>query len=251
MSVANVVRMPMLQNVNSVTLKQECGGGDCRAASSFPQQQWQPKVKKSSTTHFEVSFTLFYFLAALNFTFRNLIPFGFRSRKAGLLKLPKPCLFPCTFSLSSFVNNAKLKGYLYDNIVCDLKVILENFYQNFYFELNVKFSNFVQLTMTMYMIMDGLPKSKFEMRLSSLALLILEQFKARLLLISIERKIVHIQQAEFLLDERPTLAMLDLTIRIGCSTPTFLYFDLYLIEHCFRCTLRLFQYVNSRVVYVS
>ena len=55
------------------------------------------------------------------------------------------------FSLgSSFVNKPKLKGYLYDNnIVCDLIVILENVYQNFYFELNVKlFSNFVQLTMT-------------------------------------------------------------------------------------------------------
>ena len=116
--------MPMLQNVNSVTLKQECGGGDCRAASSF-LQQWQPKVKKSSTTHCEVSFTLFYFLAALNFTFRNLTPFVFRSRKAGLLKLPKSCLFPgILFSLSSFVNNPKLKG---DNIVCDLKVILDNF----------------------------------------------------------------------------------------------------------------------------
>ena len=67
-----------------------------RTASLFPQQ-WQPKVKKSSTAHCEVSFTLFYFLAALNFTFKNLIPFGFRSRKAGLLKLPQPCLFPWTF----------------------------------------------------------------------------------------------------------------------------------------------------------
>ena len=62
---------------------------------------------------------------------------------------------------------------------------------------------------------------------SSLALLILEQFKAQLLLISIERKIVRIQQAEFLSDERPTLKTLDFTIRIG-STPTFLYFNLYL-----------------------
>ena len=50
------------------------------------------------------------------------------------------------FSLSSFVNNLKKKRYLYDNIVCDLKVLLENFYQNFYFELNVKlFCNFVEL----------------------------------------------------------------------------------------------------------
>ena len=50
------------------------------------------------------------------------------------------------FSLSSFVNNLKKKRYLYDNIVCDLNVLLENFYQNFYFELNVKlFCNFVEL----------------------------------------------------------------------------------------------------------
>ena len=79
-----------------------------------------------------------------------LIPFGFRSRKDGRLKLPKPCLFPCIFSLSSFefLDNPKLKGYVPDNIICDLKVILENFYQNFYFELNVKFfSDFVQRTM--------------------------------------------------------------------------------------------------------
>ena len=33
----------------------------------------------------------------------------------------------------------------------------------------------------------------------------------------------------FLSDERPTLETLDFTIRIG-STPTFLYFDLYIIE---------------------
>ena len=57
-----------------------------------------------------------------------------------------------------------LKGYVSDNI-CDLKVILENVYQNFYFELNVKFfSDFVQRTMA-DMVIDGLPKSKFEMRL--------------------------------------------------------------------------------------
>ena len=58
------------------------------------------------------------------------------------------------FTLFQFLDNPKLKGYVYDNIVCDLKVILENFYQNFYFELNVKlFSNFVELTVDM--VMDG------------------------------------------------------------------------------------------------
>ena len=69
------------------------------------------------------------------------------------------------FTLFEFLDNPKLKGYVYDNIVCDLKVMLENFYQNFYFELNVKslFSDFVQRTMDM--VIDDLPKSKFEMRL--------------------------------------------------------------------------------------
>ena len=41
----------------------------------------------------------------------------------------------------------------------------------------------------------------------------------------------------FLSDEGPMLETLNYTIRIG-STPTFLYFDLYL---CLRSTLRLFQ----------
>ena len=104
--------MPILQDMNSVTLKQECGGGDCRADSSFPQQ-WQPKVKKSSTTHCEVSFTLVYFLAALSFTFRNLIPFGFRSRKAGLLKLPHACTLvfsSCTFFTLFLRQQPKAEG---------------------------------------------------------------------------------------------------------------------------------------------
>ena len=58
------------------------------------------------------------------------------------------------FTPFEFLDNPKLKGYVYDNIVCDLKVILENFYRNFYFELNVKlFSNFVELTVDM--VMDG------------------------------------------------------------------------------------------------
>ena len=128
------------------------------------------------------------------------------------------------FTLFEFLDNPKLKGYVYDNIVCDLKVILENFHQTFYFELTVKlFSNFVQLAVDM--VMDVLPTSKFE--ISSLALLILEQFKAQLLLISIERRIVRIQQAEFLFDERHTLKTLEFTIRIG-SIRTFLYFNLYL-----------------------
>ena len=45
-------------------------------------------VLKSSTERCEVSVTLFCVLSALNFTFRNLIPVGFkfRSRKAGRLK---------------------------------------------------------------------------------------------------------------------------------------------------------------------
>ena len=68
-----------------------------------------------------------------------------------------------TGSSFEFLDNTVLKGYVSDNI-CDLKVILENVYQNFYFELNVKFfSDFVQRTMDM--VMDDLPKSKFEMLL--------------------------------------------------------------------------------------
>ena len=43
----------------------------------------------------------------------------------------------------------------------------------------------------------------------------------------------------FLSDEGPMLETLDFTIRIG-STPTFLYFDLYL-DSCLRSTLRLFK----------
>ena len=70
---------------DSPSWKLSCGGGDCRAASSFPQQ-WQPKVKKSSTTYCEVSFTFFYFLAALNFTFRKLIPFDHEHGMDGLPK---------------------------------------------------------------------------------------------------------------------------------------------------------------------
>ena len=97
--------MPVLQNVNS-------GSGVSK------RRQWQPKVKKSSTTHCEVSFT-----------FRNIIPFGFRSHKVGLLKLPKPCISRVHFATLVLRQQPKAeRGYLYDNIVCNLKVILENFY---------------------------------------------------------------------------------------------------------------------------
>ena len=131
----------------------------------FPQQ-WQPKVKKSSTTHCEVSFTLFHFLAALNFTLfseTNSLRVSFSQSPS--FETTETLSFPVYFfTLFQFLDNPKLKGYVYDNIVCDLKVILENFYRNFYFELNVKlFSNFVELTVDM--VIDGLPKSKFEMRL--------------------------------------------------------------------------------------
>ena len=135
------------------------------SAPLFPQQ-WQPKVKKSSTTYCEVKFMLFYFLAALNFTLisqPNSLRVSFSQSRSfettETLSLPV-CFFTLDFE---FLDNPKLKGYVYDNIVCDLKVILENFYQNVYSELNVKFfSDFVQRTMDM--VMDDLPKSKFEMR---------------------------------------------------------------------------------------
>ena len=47
----------------------------------------------------------------------------------------------------------------------------------------------------------------------------------------------------FLSDEGPTLETLDFTIHIG-STPTFLYFDLYLNTAWLRSTLRLIHYLN-------
>ena len=122
-------------------------------------------VLKSSTTHREVSFSLFCFLSSLNFTFRNLIPFGFRSRKAAVVwNYTETLSFP-VYSLHSLPS--------YDNTVCDLTVILENFYQNFYFELNSR---------TMDVVMHGrLAEVKIWNAISSLALLILEQFKAQLL----------------------------------------------------------------------
>ena len=48
----------------------------------------------------------------------------------------------------------------------------------------------------------------------------------------------------FLSDEGPMLEMLDHTIRIG-STPTFLYFDLYISLLCLRSTLRSLWYYHS------
>ena len=130
------------------------------------------------------------------------------------------------FTLFEFLDNPKLKGYVYDNIVCDLKVIFENFHQTFYFELTVKI--ILQYCSTGRGHGHGrLADVEIWNAVSSLALLILEQFKAQLLLISKERRIVRIQQAEFLFDERHTLKTLEFTIRIG-STPTFLYFNLYL-----------------------
>ena len=79
------------------------------------------------------------------------------------------------------------------------------------------------------------------LKCGSLALLILEQLKAQLFLISIERKIaVRIQQGEFFFDERRTLETLDFTLHID-STPTFFYFNLYLntafAAHCVYFTM--------------
>ena len=52
----------------------------------------------------------------------------------------------------------------------------------------------------------------------------------------------------FISDEGPTLETLDYTIRIG-STPTFLYFDLYLYSGYAACTLRLYTWdTNSSQV---
>ena len=50
----------------------------------------------------------------------------------------------------------------------------------------------------------------------------------------------------FLSDEGPTLKMLDFTFHIG-STPTFLYFNLYL-NTCLRSTLRLFHSKQWRFI---
>ena len=86
-------------------------------------------VLKSSRKRCELSVALFCVFPALNFTFRNIIPFGFRSRKAGRLKLPKPCRF-ITFFLPQ---QTKAKGiclckgiclWLVSCIVAGLKVIL-------------------------------------------------------------------------------------------------------------------------------
>ena len=92
----------------------------------------------------------------------------------------------------------------------------------------------------MDVIMHGrLAEVKIWNAISSLALLILEQFKAQLLLISIGRKIVRIQQAEFLSDERPTL---NVRLYYPYRQYTNLFLFLFVSEHCFRCTLRLFHY---------
>ena len=210
----------------------------------FPQQ-WQPKVKKSSTTHCEVSFTLFYFLANLNFTLisePNSLRVSF-SQSRSFETTETLSFLVYFFTLFEFLDNPKLKGYVYDNIVCDLKVIFENFHQTFYFELAVKI--ILQYCSTGRGHGHGrLADVEIWNAVSSLALLILEQFKAQLLLISKERRIVRIQQAEFLFDERHTLKTLEFTIRIG-STPTFLYFNL----NTAHCKLRLFHYVKSSVWY--
>ena len=76
------------------------------------------------------------------------------------------------FSLSYFLNNPMLKGHVYDNIVCYLKVILENFYQNVYFGLNSTDHGHGHGRLAEFKIWNAV---------SSLALSILEQFKAQLL----------------------------------------------------------------------
>ena len=149
------------------------------------------------------------------------------------------------FSLSSFVNNPKLKGYLYDNIVCDLKVVLDNFYQNFYFELNVKlFSNFVQLTMDM--LIDGLPKWKFEMRFFSTFDSWTVQSTVTLNFDREKNCRPHSARRVFLW--RTAYAR---NVRLYCPYRQYtnLFLFQFVFEHCFRCTLCLFLYVKSRVWY--
>ena len=48
----------------------------------------------------------------------------------------------------------------------------------------------------------------------------------------------------FLFDEGPMLEMLDYTIRIG-STPTFLYFDLYICIYVYKLIINYFYYRKS------
>ena len=147
------------------------------------------------------------------------------------------------FSLSSFVNNPKLKGYLYDNIVCDLKVVLDNFYQNFYFELNVKlFSNFVQLTMDM--VIDGLPKWKFEMRFFS-------TFDSWTVQSTVTLNFDREKNCRPHSARRVFLWRTAYARNVRLYSPYRQYTNLFLFqfvfEHCFRWTLRLFHYVKSRV----
>ena len=72
---------------------------------------------------------MFCVLPAFNFTFRNLIPFGFkfRPRKAGCLnECPIPSRSPWPrllfYSLSSSTQTKAIKRYGYDNIIGCLKV---------------------------------------------------------------------------------------------------------------------------------
>ena len=167
------------------------------------------------------------FFPTLNFTFRNLILFGFHSRKAGRFKLPKPCRFPCIVFTLFLPQQPNAKGIRLWQHCLRFKSYIGELLSKFL--LWTKCQIILQFCWTDRGHGHGrLAEVKIWNAVSSLALLIREQFKAQLLLISIKRKIVRIQQAEFLSDEqRPTLKTLDFTIRIGI-TSTFLYFNLYL-----------------------
>ena len=103
---------------------------------------------KYSTEPCEVSITLFCVLPALNFKFRNLIPFGFkfRSCKAGRLKenvqnLVVPRGRVCYFTLFLPQLKPKLKGYVYVNIVTGFKSRILSRFCSIVFVLQVKLSN--------------------------------------------------------------------------------------------------------------
>ena len=110
---------------------------------SFPQQ-WQPKVKPTkmvNKTLSGISYAVFCF-PGLNFYVAKA-----NSLRPSRFVLAKPIVWNnrnlAAFSLSSFLsflNKIKLMGYVYDNIVGGLKVILpiRELLSKFLLELNVK-----------------------------------------------------------------------------------------------------------------
>ena len=106
----------------------------------FPQQ-WQPKVKKGCSWSLQqhivrYHFRLFFPDLEFYISEPNSLRVSFLQGRP--FETTETLSFPVYFfSLSSFLNNPMLKGYVYcDNIVSDLKVMLENVYQNFCFEVN-------------------------------------------------------------------------------------------------------------------